>query len=169
MKNRFLRYTVPSRSLPGRDRTERQLSFCRILRLDFASGLIIVKRDDIQTRISKSKRGTRSRPGSEPGRERVPFLDLDVFRFRDFSRDGSAPVQSFSVKAIISRVYWEYFASDSGQQERSKSKRGTRSRPGSEPGRERVPFLDLDVFRFRDFSRDGSAGAKLFSQSDHFF
>ena len=108
MKNRFLRYTVPSRSLPGRDRTERQLSFCRILRLDFASGLIIVKRDDIQTRISKSKRGRRSRPGSEPGRERVPFLDLDVFRFRDFSRDGSAPVQSFSVKAITGRFCWEY-------------------------------------------------------------
>ena len=59
-------------------------------------------------------------------------------------------IQSFSFKAITERFYCEYFASDSGQQERSKSKRGTRSRPGSEPGRERVPFLDLDVFCFRD-------------------
>ena len=72
-------------------------------------------------------------------------------------------IQSFSFKAITERFYWKYFVSDSGQQEKSKSTRETRSRPGSEPGRERVPFLDLDVFCFRDFSRDGSAPVQSFS------
>ena len=31
----------------------------------------------LKRKTSKSKKGTRSRPGSDPGRERVPLLDFD--------------------------------------------------------------------------------------------